>query len=1029
MRTSVTKRSLIREIKDINATCFISSARRLHEESRKLYHAARTPYVFPVCLRTMRPLNHRTMLRLPIVRLAIWLLALTFCSACLTNAKRSMTTTPSPDVWPISGTWAETELNRLTLEQKVSQLIAVPAFGKYKSADDPAYKDLVDLIASMEAGGVIFFQGDPLTQAWLTNDLQKRAALPLLVSQDLEWGLGMRLQYATTFPRTMALGATRNPDFAYASGYVTAQEARALGTHHIFAPVADINNNPYNPIINVRSFGEDPAFVADMVAAYVQGVQDAGGIATVKHFPGHGDTATDSHADMPTIDHDRDRLDALELVPFRRAIDEGVMSVMTGHLYFPEVEPEVGLPGTLSPRVTNDLLREELGFQGLIVTDAMNMHGVTKHFGVGEAAVRVLEAGADMVLMPPDPRAARNAILNAVAEGRLSEERLDASVRRVLRAKEWVGLHDERMVDLDAIPETVTSERHQALTATMARHSLTLLRNADDLLPLSPRPQRLLTLTLSDTSEPNAGLDFLASLRQVAPQMTVTHRLLDERSTATDYASALAIAEGHDVILLPTFLSVRNFTNQIRLSEAHQTFIHQLTDTGKPVVLVSFGNPYLIMGLPDIDAYVAAYSHSPASQHAVAESLLGQNGFQGKLPIRIPDHYAVGDGLTVPQQRMRIGQPEDVGMDRAALDRIDSLLTAAITDRAFPGAAVAIGRGNTVVKLRGYGYHTYTSDIRVTPESIFDLASITKVVATTTAVMQLVDAGRLHLDRPVAQYLPAFGQNGKENVTVRQLLTHTAGLRPFRRFYEEGILTRQGVIDEIMSEPLIYKPGTEMRYSDFSMITVALIVEQITRQPLDAYAREYIFEPLGMFNTSFRPTGRPDPSVVPTEDDRYFRNRLIQGEVHDEAAWILGGTAGHAGLFSTATDLVKFAYIMTQKGQVGGYTFIRPETVETFTMPVDPTKETSTRALGWDTKSPENSSAGDYFSLRSFGHTGFTGNSFWIDPETNLFVILLTNRVYPTRDNRKHIPVRQELANIAYEAVIGPPEPLLPTRR
>lgn len=960
--------------------------------------------------------------RFHLLRIACGLALMTFSFSCHTNSSMK-------DVWPISGTWAASQLQSLTLEQKVGQLIAIPAYGKYKSADDSVYQELVDLVENLQAGGVIFFQGDPLTQAWLTNDLQKRSRLPLLVSQDLEWGLGMRLDHATTFPRTMALGAARDPELAYASGYVTAKEALAIGTHHIFAPVADINNNPYNPIINVRSFGEDPAFVAEMVSAYVQGVQDAGGMATVKHFPGHGDTATDSHSDMPRIPHDRERLDAVELVPFRRAIEEGVMSVMTGHLYFPEVEPEEGVPGTLSKRVTTGLLREELGFKGLIVTDAMNMHGVTKHFGVGEAAIRVLEAGADMVLMPPDPYAAYNAILNAVAEGRLTESRLDASVERVLRAKEWLGIHHDRMVDLNAVPEKVTTKPHEALADAIARESLTLLRNADNLLPLTPSPKRILTITLSDTSDADAGQEFLGYLRHVAPQMNFMHRLLDERSSVSDYAALLEEANDADLVLVPTFLSVRNFTNRINLSEGHQTFLNQLSAQGKNVALISFGNPYLIMGLTGVDAFIAAYSHSSSSQKAVAEALFGQSGFQGALPISIPDQNQVGEGIVVAQEQMRFGHPEDVGMDRQILSDIDSLITEAIADEAFPGAAVVVGRGNTVIKMDGYGYHTYTSDVPVTPESVFDLASITKVVATTSVVMRLVDSGELDLDSPIAQYLPAFAQNGKENVTFRHLLTHTGGLQPFRRFYAEGITTRQGVIDAIMAEPLIYEPGSEMRYSDFSMITVALAVEKITGQSLDDYAREHIFEPLGMFNTSFRRTGRADRNVVPTEVDDYFRNRLIQGEVHDEAAWILGGTAGHAGLFSTAKDLAKFTYMLTQNGQIGGDTFIQPETLAEFTSPVDPTKEMHTRGLGWDTKSLENSSAGEYFSLRSYGHTGFTGNSFWVDPETELFVILLTNRVYPTRNNRKHLPVRKELANIAYKAIQGPLQPILPAQR
>lgn len=953
------------------------------------------------------------------------LVFLLVCSGVLLAPSLRFKLEPAPSNSPPLGAWTETQLRRLTLEQQIGQLFAVRARGVFQSVDDPDYRTLVRLIEQFQVGGVIFFQGDPYGQAVLANELQRRSQLPLLIAQDTEWGVAMRVSRTTSFPRAMAIGATGNPDYAYAVGYVTALEARALGVHQLYAPVADVNNNPFNPIINVRAFGEHPQQVATMVRAFVRGVQAAGAIATAKHFPGHGDTSVDSHSDLPVLAFDRQRLDTLELVPFRAAIRAGVHSIMTGHLALPHLDATSPMPASLSRRITHDLLREELGFDGLVVTDALEMQGVTKHFGVGEAAVRALEAGADMLLLSEDVEAARAAILEAIAQGRLSRERLEVSVRRILLTKERLGLHRNRMVDLNALPYVVGITPHQALSQNIARASLTLLRNEGDLLPLPDvpeAPRRLQVIILSDSDDPSAGRFFVQTLREVASAERIAARLLDVRSHPDDYRVALEAAAQADAVLVPAYLIVRSGTGRIRLPERQRTFLNALIARARPVALIAFGNPYLIMDLERPPAvYLAAYGSNESTQRAVVQALFGQAPFTGRLPITIPGHFQRGAGLQREQVAPRLAYPEEVGMSTQQLYRVDSLLEAAIADRAFPGAAVAIGRGPAIVWLKGYGHFTYTSDQRVTPESVFDLASLTKVVVTTTAAMQLYEAGQLDLDAPVSHYLPEFGQHGKARVTIRQLLAHTAGLAPFHPFHQMGLTTAEAVRQAILSDSLVYEPGTQSRYSDLGMIVMGWVIERITGQSLDQYAETHIFRPLGMRHTGFRPVGRPDTSVVPTEIDTVFRHRLIQGEVHDETAWILGGVAGHAGLFSTASDLARFAYMLVNAGRIGRHPFLKSETIRRFTTPVDPARA-GTRALGWDTRSPQGySSAGRLFGPRSFGHTGFTGTSIWIDPDQQLFVILLTNRVYPSRDNQKHLAVRAQLADLAYQAIMGPP--------
>lgn len=926
-----------------------------------------------------------------------------------------------------TGAWAETTLSNLTLEQKVSQLFFPIAFGVYRSTDDPNYLRLIELVERFGAGGIVFMQGDPFSQALLANDLQSRAEIPLITAQDMEAGAGFRLESSTKLPSAMAIGATRNKELAYAAGIITAREARALGTTQVFAPVADINNNARNPVINVRSFGERPALVSEMVTAFTFGLQDGRVLATAKHFPGHGDTATDSHTDLPILSFDRARLDSVELVPFRAVRDAGIMSMMMGHLALPVLEPDTKIPATLAPSVVTSLLREEMGFKGLIVTDAMRMTSIRKNFGVGESTIRAIEAGVDVLVLPDDAFAARSAVIRAIETGRLTEERIDESVLRLLKAKEWLGLMQSKFVDPVKTRQVVASNYHRMISEAIARESLTLVRNQNNLLPLKTAPANIYVATISETDDPLLGEYFKNQMRDLFPKSRVTHKLLDIRSTQNDFNQALAGAGNANLVVVPTFLPVRSGTNRLALPWQLQNFLNSLFASNKPAVLISFGSPYVIEALSNQPpVYVAAYSDSEGSQKTAVQAMLGQSAFEGELPISIPGLYRYGHGIKIPQSVTRVGYPEEVGMQSDVLAGIDSLINQSISDRAFPGAAVAIGRPDVLVKLEGYGYFTYDSERRITPQSSFDLASLTKVVATTTAVMQLYENGRLRLDDPVVRYFREFGQNGKESITVRHLMTHTSGMQPYRPFHQEGITSRQGVIDEIFAEPLVYAPGSDMKYSDFNMIMMALIIEKITGQGFAAYAKSNIFDPLGMTRTGFRRAGAgSDRNIVPTEIDRGFRNKLIQGEVHDETAFILGGTAGHAGLFSTAEDLAKFAAMMMNEGIHNGQRFLDAETIAAFTTAVDPEKHT--RALGWDTKSPEGySSAGQYFSTRSFGHTGFTGTSMWIDPETKLFAILLTNRVYPTRDNRKIPPIRATFADIAFQSVIGDPHVVLP---
>ncbi len=949
------------------------------------------------------------------------LVALLFFCAGLSSAQPQTLA----DIGPPRVSWADSIFSRLTLEQKVGQLFTTHAQGVFLSVDDPEFVRLRDLVERFEVGGVAFFQADPLGQAVLTNQLQQRSRIPLLISQDMEWGPAMRISKSTEFPYSMAVGATRDPELAYAMGRITADEARALGIHQVYAPVADVNNNPNNPVINVRSFGETPELVSKMVVSFIEGLQDGGVIATAKHFPGHGDVDVDSHDKLPVVRHDLARLDSLELVPFRAAITAGVNSIMTGHLSYPLIDTHNSISAALSPILTSELLRGRLGFDGLIVTDALNMDAVTKQFGPGEAAIRAINAGADIILLSADEFAARSQVIRAIQEGTLPQARIDESVLRILRAKEKLRLNRSKgAIPLDNISGVVGNEIHRVASETIARKSLTLLKNDNQLLPVDiTSTAKVVTLS---PARMEGIAEFEKCLTDFLPGISVTN--LDDNTNSKLVQSTLQGAAEAPEVIVAMFIGRGFNSDKGFFSKRQLDFVEALARRGKDFSIVLFGSPFAINELPaSVSSILLAYGAGSASQRAAAEAVAGRVSTDGLLPISVSPDFPYGAGLRMGQAHPRQGLPGEAGMDARVLARIDSLMHASMENKAFPGASVAVGRPGVTTVSKQYGFATYDSEDRITKKSLYDLASLTKVVATTTAVMKLYDQGKLPLDAKVASFIPEFAVNGKEGITIKHLLTHTSGLPAYRRYYSmEDVKTSEDVIRRILSDSLVTEPGARAKYSDLGIISLGLVVEKITGKTLAEYAKEAIFEPLGMHSTGFRSQLHLDDSeFVPTEVDANYRMRLIRGVVHDETAFMLGGVAGHAGLFSTLDDLTTFAHMLIADGRVGRKQFLKPETIRLFTSLVKGTE----RGLGWDIRSKEGySSAGTLFGPRSYGHTGFTGTSMWIDPDAEVFVILLTNRVHPTRANQKIRNVRAELADIVFKSLVSRPIPLLPHR-
>jgi beta-N-acetylhexosaminidase len=922
----------------------------------------------------------------------------------------------------------------LTLEQKIGQLMMPWLLGNYAAYDGEEYDSLAVWIDSLQIGGIVISVGSPLDVAAKLNALQARSRLPLLIAADLEWGSAMRLIGGTAFPMPMALGATGRELDAYQLGRVTALEARAVGIHMTFSPVADVNNNPKNPIINTRSFGEDPREAARLVAAYVRGVEEHGLYTTAKHFPGHGDTDRDSHIDLPVVRSCWSRLDSLELLPFRAAIEAGVTAVMTAHLATPCLSGDPALPATLSPVVTGGFLRDSLGFDGLIVTDALSMGAIVARYGAGESAVLAFLAGSDVLLGPGDMHATIAAMREAVRTGRISMERLDRSVQRILSLKQEAGLFARRMVPLDSVPTVVAKAEFQAVADDIARRALTLVRRGPiDTFRLLPG--RTAVVAYAEETNLSVGNRLIRELRRAGDTVSVFR--LYPASGGLSYDSARVMLRTARRVVFATSVRFLAGRGHIAMPESLAALMQQ-TARATPAVLVSFGSPYLLDQLPDFPGtYLIAWSDVAATEGAAAAALTGA-AVTGHLPITLGPALPRGFGIELPAAPRRTppaaeaagaagaaGAADSIGKRGSGrtgerLAALGSWLEAQVDSGAFPGGVLLVGHRGAVVYQDPFGYHTYARERAVTDTTVYDLASLTKVIGLTTAAMLLVAEGKLDLDRPVVQYVPTFKGPMKDRVLVRHLLTHTSGLPAWVGMH---LVTpdRAGALAFIDTVSLEAPPGERYVYSDLGAITMTRVVEGVTGEPLDQLVARRVFVPLRMRHTRFRPPAEWLPFIAPTEFDPSWRGRLVQGEVHDENAAHLGGVSGHAGLFGAAPDLARFAFWLLDAWHdrlgPGAPVAMSATVAQAFTTR-QPGPEGSTRALGWDTPSPGGgSSSGSMLSPESFGHTGFTGTSIWIDPARELVIILFTNRVHPTRENRAILRIRPVVADSVVAAL------------
>ena len=896
--------------------------------------------------------------------------------------------------------WIDSTLAAMPLRDKVAQMIMVWVLGDYTSTTDSAFAWAAARVRDDKVGGVVMSLGSPIEVAAKVNALQQRAALPLLIASDVEPGLGrleggtftpglLRGGDATVLPNNMAIGATGRTDLAREAGRITGRESRAIGIHLAFAPTVDVNNNPANPVINVRSFGEDPAQVAAMSAAFVAGVQEAGVAATVKHFPGHGDTDTDSHLALPIVTASRARLDSMELAPFRATIDAGVAAVMSAHIALPAVAGD-STPATLVPAIFQELLRDTLGFRGLAVTDAMDMRGVGAGYPNEVSSVRAVQAGADILLMPADVGGAIRAVLAAVERGALTTARIDASVRRILELKVRTGALQRPLVDLDSLREVVGSTAHRATAQRIADGAVTLLRNTGAVLPLAPGTPTAI-VTFAGESDVIAGRTFAGELRSRLGEGRIIRI-----SPATSRARLDSLLRPGERMVLATFVRTIEGEGRFAVGAHVAQWVDSVAWT-RPVTVVAFSNPYVLREFNRVAGYVATFGRGDAVERAAARAVAGALPFAGRAPITLPGYFRAGDGAD---------RPSDV---RPLEDSLRRVLETAVSDSIFPGGIALIGNRAGVLTQVAVGRLDWAPDAAmVSAETIWDMASLTKVVGLTSAMMQLVEQGRVDLDAPVQRYLPEWQGAGKDAVTVRHLLTHSGGLAPFIQLWKRTSSAAEAR-RIVLAAPLDTAAGARMVYSDLGAMLLGWVVERVSGEPLDRYLAAHVFGAAGMRDTRFLPPAALRDRIAPTERDPW-RGRHLRGEVHDENAHLLGGVSGHAGLFSTGADLVRFARLYLNGGELEGVRVFQTETIRRFT--TVQRAGFSNRALGWEVPTGGNS-AGRLMRAPAFGHTGFTGTSLWIDPANDRFVILLTNRVNPTRERTGIARVRTTVAETA----------------
>lgn len=952
----------------------------------------------------------------------------------------------------VESAWVDSVMQTLSADQRIAQLFMVAA---YSNKTQDHVNEITKLVEEQKIGGLIFFQGGPVRQAKLTNFYQTKAAVPLLISMDAEWGLAMRLDSTVKYPRQMTLGAIQDNDLIYKMGEDIAEQCKRIGVHVNLAPVVDVNNNAKNPVINSRSFGEDKVNVANKGIAYMKGMQDHHVMANAKHFPGHGDTDSDSHKSLPIINHELERLKDTELYPFRRLIEEGLGSMMIAHLFIPSLDSTPNQASTLSKPIVTGLLKREMGFEGLIFTDALNMKGVSAYFEPGVVDVRALLAGNDVLLFSEDVPTAMKEIKKAIELGQITQSEIDARCRKILVAKQWVGLDKYQPIELKNLYQDLNKPEYYSHNRKLYENAMTLLKNDEALLPLKKIDSlKIASLAIGDTKVNT----FQKSLERYA---AVMHFNTPSNPTDDQILKTLSSLQNYDLVIVSIHKTNESPSKNFGITAQAINLVNALQEK-KAVVLDVFANPYSLNkfhGAENANAVIVSYQDRRFAEESSAALIFGGVQSKGQLPITASEHFILNDGLQTSEWvRLRYGSPEDVGINSEDLVQIGEICNSGIADKAFPGCQVVVLKDGSMIYQESYGYHTYKKKQKVRNDDIYDLASITKIAASTLSLMYLQDNGNISLDYRLCDYIPEMVDTTPyQNMVLRDMMSHQAGLVSWIPFYKKTLIKgmprfdiysqakselyshrvaedfyiKTDYSDEIIRRILgtsIKTPG-RYKYSDLGYYLIQKIIEKEVQMPLDSFVSQTFYQPMGLNTMGYKPRNRFElDRITPTEYDMLFRKQLVHGDVHDPGSAMLGGVGGHAGVFSSAEDLAKLMQMYINGGTYGGVRYISDSTLAEFTDCQNCTGEEGENRRGAGFDKPVRVGGGgptcQGISLDSFGHSGFTGTIAWGDPDEDLVYIFLSNRVYPDADNRKLITTgyRTQIMKVIYEAVANSKE-------
>jgi beta-glucosidase-like glycosyl hydrolase/CubicO group peptidase (beta-lactamase class C family) len=956
--------------------------------------------------------------------------------------------------------WVDSVFNGMTEDERIGQLFMVIAAPVNETRN---VARLTKLVHEQKIGGILFQRGDPESQAGVMNRLQKEARIPLLIASDGEWGLSMRLNRTTRFPKNMMAGAITDLELIERYGEEVGRQCREMGIHVNFAPVVDVNSNAANPVIGIRSFGEDPEAVARRAIAYARGLEKAGIISVAKHFPGHGDTDQDSHHRLPVIRHDRQRLDSVELHPFEQYIKCGFSGVMVAHLNVPVLGTQ-GRPSSFSREVTTELLRDQMGFRGLCFTDGLAMKGAVtgKH---ESAAVEALKAGNDVLVGPIYPEKEFDAVKKAVRRKELSRTELDSCCYRILRYKYVAGLNDVKRISPASLAERLHTPYSEWLNARLNAEAITLVKNEDELIPLKQLNKKRIAAVSFGGAADHAFHRMLKRYAEV-DCYTISHEPEDaEKKSLCDKL------DRYDLII-----------GSVHSAKAAD--FPELSDLAlkKELILTFFTVPYRCAmfrnTIENAQAVLLAYEATSLSESYAAQAIFGGIATRGVLAVNIPDLFAAGTGFRTEKTRLGYHQPEEVGLNPDKLLLIDSIIQEGLDKGAYPGGQVVVAKDGMIVYNQSFGYDDDTQKRSVTDHTVYDLASVSKATGTLLALMKAYDEGHFQLNSKVSSFVAELKDSNKKNMTVRDLLYHQSGLPATIAFYEQAIdkdsysgslysrrkdkthtlwydartfvnphfrylpevvsdRERNGfttevahnmyVSDDFVADSIIAgiknaRMGTSGRYvySCVNFILLKMMIERQTGEKMDQYVTEHILAPLGALSTTYTPLRYMDSlRIAPTENECFVRKQVIRGYVHDEAAAFQGGVSGNAGLFSTANDLAKTLQLYLNDGVYGGERYLSTQTCRLFTGSKSPT---SRRGLGFDkpdAKNPQRSPCGLLTPADVYGHTGYTGTCFWVDPVHKMFFIFLSNRTYPSRTNTKlfSLYIRPRIQNAIYRAL------------